>query len=437
MTVNHRSLSVAVEASYGSLNGVLPSFAGLSFYSLPCERDPVVIAGDVVANERTETRDGPHSLAPEPDTLWESGVRVQRRTGTIAVTIDFTTIGTAAANYDAVGLGMLLNGGFKTVKTGASFVSSVTGDLTDENTLDLDSATASDFPIGALIGRLVSGIAEYSSVTSVNKGGAGDIGLSPAFSSDGVDQTVYPMQTWYVPNGTSSGQTHKSLAFRIDGLNFRTYAFGCKLQSLNISVNGGRVMGEFTFLSAYIYDDHGNASGPVEPAYLIGASQHFRGARVTLGSEVTYHKSSPVGTDGEAATAIQVPQVENFTLNITNNLVPVGHSTSILTMSDMEVSDVTVECTLTLSQPLSDVASDFQNRTLRPLMIGTGPIGEGRGMAMYMPAAYLSVDPKKYDVGTDIVRQTLTYKASRFAGDVGANPASNAGNSMLRLALGV
>ena len=94
MSVTHRSISVATESSFGSIDtsSGLPSPSGLTFLSLPCEKDPIVVYGDPVVNERTEARDGPHGLPPEPDTVWSAGSRVQRRTGQVQVTIDFTTI---------------------------------------------------------------------------------------------------------------------------------------------------------------------------------------------------------------------------------------------------------------------------------------------------------------------------------------------------------
>ena len=52
-----------------------------------------------------------------------------------------------------------------------------------------------------------------------------------------------------------------------------------------------------------------------------------------------------------------------------------------------------------------------------------------------LPAAMLTNDPSAYDVsGNDIVRQTLTYKQARYAGDVSE---INAANSPFRLALGI
>jgi hypothetical protein len=52
-----------------------------------------------------------------------------------------------------------------------------------------------------------------------------------------------------------------------------------------------------------------------------------------------------------------------------------------------------------------------------------------------IPSAQLANDPSAYDVsGNDIVRQTLTYKQSRFGGDT---VETNAGNSPFRIALGI
>ena len=126
---------------------------------------------------------------------------------------------------------------------------------------------------------------------------------------------------------------------------------------------------------------------------------------------------------------------EDFTLTITNTLTPLGYSNSILAMSDMEISDVDVELSLTLSTPNTNLNEDYFNRKIRQVLIGTGPVDDGKGCAFMLPAAYLVNDPSQYDVsGNDIVRQNLTYKQSRFGGDLSE---SGAGNSPLRIGLGV
>jgi len=102
----------------------------------------------------------------------------------------------------------------------------------------------------------------------------------------------------------------------------------------------------------------------------------------------------------------------------------------------MEVTDVDVELTLTLSTVNTAINSDFFNRTLRQVLIGFGPLAAGDGGAFQIPAAYLTVDPSKYDPsGNDIVRQQLTYKASRFGGDID-DGSYDAWNTPFRLALG-
>ena len=95
MAVTHRSLSIAVESSFGSLSAStgLPDNSGLTYVSIPCERDPIIIPGEPVVSERNDARDGNYMLPPEPDTVWSGGSRVRRRTGQVVCRVDLTTIG--------------------------------------------------------------------------------------------------------------------------------------------------------------------------------------------------------------------------------------------------------------------------------------------------------------------------------------------------------
>ena len=130
---------------------------------------------------------------------------------------------------------------------------------------------------------------------------------------------------------------------------------------------------------------------------------------------------------------------EDFSLTYTNTLTPLGHSNSILAMSSMEISDVSVELSLTLSTVNTTIKDDFFNRLVRQVVVGTGPQGDGQGCAIMLPAAMLTVDPNVYDVsGNDIVRQQLTYQQSRYAGDFSTTAyEDNAGNSPFRIGLGI
>ena len=428
MGVTHRSLSVAVENSFGSLSTStgLPDASGLSFITLPCERDPIIIYGDAVVSERNDARDGSFGIAPEPDTVWSSGSRVRRRTGQVQMRIDMTTIGSAADTYAANYLGYLLGAGFL---TNVSTMKSDSVSVSDVNTLV--TSNAADYSIGGLIGCSINGRAEYSAVTDNDV--AGDVTVSPAFSSGFTGTPVVRgMQTWFPGSRTLTGDRTHSLSFRVDGVGFRSFAYGCVLESIALSLDNGRVMADMTYQSALIQDDHGNAIGPVEATYNSGAPAFFRGSYVVVSSAAP--QQSGTATTGDTLGRIAL-DVEDFSLTITNTLTPVGHSNSLLAMKDMEISDVAVELSLTVSDPNTTINNDFFNRTARQVLIGCGPVGDGLGAAFMLPAAYLTADPSKYDVsGNDITRQTLSYAAGRFAGDVSN---SGAGNSPVRIALGV
>ena len=97
-----RSLSIALEGvgDFGSLGtDGIPTASALSFISVPCERDPIVISGEPVISERNDAKDGPYFVPPENDTVFDgSGNRVHRRTGQVVVRVDLTTIGGAPAD---------------------------------------------------------------------------------------------------------------------------------------------------------------------------------------------------------------------------------------------------------------------------------------------------------------------------------------------------
>lgn len=435
MAVTHRSLSIAVESVFGSVasgTGV-PNPTSLTYYSIPCERDPIVVPGEPPVSERNEGRDGPHGLPPELDTTSVGGARQQRRTGTITVRCDFTTLGSSAANYDATALGLLLGAGLaRTIPAAAS--DTVTAAVSDNR---FTATSLASFKLGGLIGIELSGRAEYAHVTSLDAGGLGtDIGYSPELSralNASAPDVVRLLETWYVPRGNNSGTVNSSVAFRVDGVGVRSYATGCKLESLNITIDGGRLMGEFTFQAAHIYDDHGNASGPIEPATLTGSTPHFRNCYLRLSDAASTSRTNVSGTNGDELGKIDLP-VSSFDLTLTNTLTPIGQSSSLIGMSDMEVSDVVIECNITVDSPNTDISNDFRDGVIRSLLIGSGPVGAGQGMALNIPGAYLTVDPLIRQIDGEIVQQQLTYSASRFGGD---NGSSDAANSPFRLALGI
>lgn len=430
MSVTHRSLSVAVETLFGSLSTStgLPDVSGLTYTSIPCERDPILIYGDVVASERNDARDGSYTLPPEPDSVESGGVKVRRRTGQVQLRVDLTTIGTTANNYTTNYLGYLLGAGLLTQisPTLTDTASGVISKNVFTPTVGFAAAT-----VGTILSSELNGRSEYSAITDNDVGG--NVSVSPAFGAGFTGTpTVRGTQTWFTGSRTSTGDKEHSVTFRVDGVNFRTYAYGCVLESLAISLDNGRLMADMTYQSALIQDDHGSAVGPIEPTYNAGSPPFFRGSYVVISSTSPTSLTNTATGDTLARTELDC---EDFSFTLTNVLTPLGHSNSILAMSDYEIGDVTTELTLTLSTVNTAINDDYFSRTVRQVIVGTGPTGDGKGAAIMLSAGHLTTDPSKYDVGgNDIVRQQLTYASSRFGGDVAE---TGAGNSPVRIALGI
>lgn len=432
MAPTHRSLSIATEATFASIDATtgLPSSAGLSFISALVDRDPIVVPGDAAVNERMDARDGPFGLAAEPDTTWSAGARVRRRVGTISVRCDLTTLGTGA-NYAATGLGRLLSSALKYAAAPASS-DTVTGTSPSTFTPTLGSAS---YYMGNIIGALIAGRSEYGAITSNDQGGGGDIAISPALSASvAAASTAYQLDTWYLPTSTQSGGLESTLALRIDAVGVRTYCYGCVVETLALSHEGGRIMADFTLVAAHITDDHASATGPIEPIYPDGAAPHFRGTYVTLGATASTSLSDIAGTTGDTYARLAL-DCESFTVSLTNTVSPKAYSNDITGISGWEISDATVEATLTLSTALTTVDDDLYNMTPRCLMIGSGPIGAGQGMAVNIPAAVLTSDASKRDISGEIITQILNYRASRFGGDI-PNAQNRGSNTPFRLGLG-
>lgn len=418
-----RSVGVAAEVSFGSLDANNePDASGLSFAGLECMRATLAPFGDSLQNERIEARDGPHVLPPEPDTTHDTGgSRIRRRQGTIQLTCPLRTGPTAGGAYSTMALGQLLDSGF------SSYAPLIADSEVPAGGIDSVSFTptaAGNYRAGDVIKVTHGGIAEYVAVTDVDAV-TPIIYHSPECSTaiDGTD-TVRLMQQYCVENDFAG--VGSSVALKLDGHEWQTYAVGCRWQSIAIQLTGRRVELVITMFAQHIYDSH--TMGTVsEPTRMDGSVSHMLGSRVTLSSTTSAGVASPAGL---ARLGLNV---DEFSAELTNTLAPVSTSNSVLGASDLEVADFSAAVNLTLSAPESSIADDFRDMVERSLMVGFGPQGAEAGAALYLPSAVLQNDPSAYDLSGDVVRMPLTYGAGRWTGDVGTTaPAA----TVCRFALG-
>jgi hypothetical protein len=306
-------------------------------------------------------------------------------------------------------------------------------------TISTNNVSASSFTVGgdainAQTGSLVcaarNGAFEASSVMEVS---GNTLTLSPALSGSLATNTVVrAMKTLYTDRNLAHASLGASVALVIDGVGWRTIAHGCRMESFALSFRGHQAMLEITMQAPYIKDDHSNASVG-EPIRTNAAPVHLLNSYVVVSGAAT----DPV-TAGTALSRGTVP-VDEVSLSYNNTLTPRGFSDNVLGMSDLEVTNVEVEANLTLSIPSNSLGVDFQNQ--RSVLVGlagsltaASSVTAGNGAAIYIPAGTLMVDATKRDLGSDLVRQVLTYKQGRFQGDA---LSTNAGNSPFRMGLGL
>lgn len=433
-TAQLRSLSVAKESTFGSPSATtgIPRPGPLTFVSAEVDWASVEPWGEAALNERAETRDGPHGLPAEPDTVWNSGVRVQRRTGTVTLAGMIRPAGDGTLyTTGQLPLFQMLNSGLWDAGPPPATSDTTTG-VGTVNALVAGATT--NYQEGGLLGAAIAGRYEVTGVTEVL---TNTVDISPALSSAASGRQVRPLRTLYVDDTLDPATLGDSVCIRADGVGWRTYAYGCRLQTLKLAGEGGLVKYEATFEAAYISDD--NANGDLEePSRTDAAPVHFLGSYAVLSS------TDVTGTHSQRVqSARNRVSVDEWDFTLTNTLRPVKAPDNVLAMSDMEIVDVQAALNLTLSEPSTRFDADFVNQYQRQVVLGfagtlaaPGTIQAGNGAAVMLSAGFLANDPKKRDVGSEIVRQTLSFKPGRYDGDKGTGTAG-CKNSMLKIGLGL
>lgn len=429
-----RSIEVGVESSFGSIETAtgIPTTDGITWRSLECERGSLETFGDPAMNERTEARDGPHGVPPEPNAVWKDGVRIQRRTGTITLTMPVRPLGTGNAGatistYGTLPMFQIINSGMWDAGASAS-TSDTCGAASSVN--EIVAGSTSNYNLGELVSIAENNRFEVACVTDIL---AATVDVSPAFSAAPANQEVRTMRTMYVDNSLSTSTIGSSVALRLNGIGWRTLAFGCRMQSVKFSLRNKQLMAEVVLSAAHVRDDHSNAD-TVEPARTDASPVHFLNSYAIISG----------ATATAAAAGVQLTRramsLDDIEVTLTNTLTPAGLSDTAIGMANMEVTEVAVEAVLTLSSPSTLMVNDFRNQDTRHVLLGfAGEFASaaatevGNGFAIFLPSAYLNVDPQKRDLSTGIVRQVLNYMPGRYAGDDGSTGACN---SMFRIGFG-
>lgn len=427
MSNNIQSLAVLQEASFGSLSSNFPDisiFDG-SEKSVPIVRGSLSTPGDVQMNADESVRRGffrrPADVATTVDS---SGNLRQRRKGQLTVTIPALQAG-GSGDSDNYWLSWFL--GSSLVDDGAPVVTEEA--VTGASASLLNVGLFSNYRVGQMVSTaLVDQRAEYAAIVDRTDDVQDTIQITPAFSGAMAGENLHVLRTF----GGIDSSAGSSLAFRIDGVKYRTYAFGCRMSSFKITANNTRAQGEFTFDCALIFDTH--------EAVVAGGNwletQDITDSKVlnTLDCEFIVSDAINTGAGGYPTVAGRNSlDVEGITVTLKCELTPCPSMSSILGMSDLIVTNRTIQVDVMTCDIGTTFQRDLLDKVHRNLVVGFGPEGQGEGMCVFLPAAHLIADPSR----SNSWKQTLSFREVDWTGDVGTRAASNLIRTPFRIAFGV
>ena len=416
-----KSVSVATEATFASIDPAtgIPSAAGLSWSSAELADDAsVTIPGDPVLIELTSGRAGIGRRPAEPATLLSGGVPIQRRTGTVQVSV------LLRPGMDATPTSAL----WKLLRTlGVAILPPTIGGHSDVTIAPVDAdswtaTTAAKYADGAIVGFGLGGRWDYAGVEDV----VGGIGVTPALQSNpGAGATARIMATVGLPGvGLPAVGAVDTVALDLRGDGWQAIAFGCAATQAVISVDATTRRATLTidYDSAHI----AYQAAPAAPVQCVpssgGTLAHQLQSYVKLGATHA-DDGTPDTLAGEVATTLCLSAME-LTLALTRAYGACG--SNITGRSYAEVTDATVSAVLTLGGVLNapgsaaGVDADLWRRYSRQVLIGFAsgePGTEHNGFAIWMPSTCLTADPAKLDSGETAYRQVLTLGLSVPAAD--------------------
>ena len=404
-----RSCGVATESTFGSVatSDGYPDASGLTFAGLECRRGSLTTPGEQPNVPREDARASAYSFPAEVPGVYSGGNPRRLREGTVTLTVPMRTIGAATtyANYAAMPLGRLLGSGCGVDVPGASFDAvTLTGD-----DVSYVSTDASLVTLGGLlkVDRDASDRVSFTGVTDTDPGGTDLINHSPALEAAVVAaDSIRQCNVYHSALGTST--LGASVALRLNGDGWRSYLVGGRWQSVRLYLEGNLVMADIV-IQGMIYDDHDNAS-VTDYTRADGAVANNRGCFHII-------SSSAIGTTTPAGLARTVLNLDAWEITVTNTLAMVGRSDDAMGHSDLEVVDQVVEGSITVTTPQSAFDDFLLDQEQRSLMFGFGPLGNGNGMCVYVPAGTFTSDPSVRNLDGERVTQVLNFTQGNWTLD--------------------
>lgn len=413
-----KSVRLATEATFASIDPStgLPSAAGLTWSSVEfADASAVVIPGDPVLTEDSTPRIGSGRRPPEPATVYSGGVPVQRRTGTLSLSLSLRPGLSEAGPTSA--LWKLMRACFPAI------VSPTIGGHSDVTIAPVTTGgwtatTAAKYILGGLVGVGVNGRWDYAAIE--NKVVAA-ISLTPALqAAPTAGDTARLLACVGMPGeGMADSTEVDSLACELRGDGWETRCYGVEPTSfaLEMAEDSRRLTLNVEANVAHIE----YVAAPTAPAQTVPTSGssivHQTATFAKIGTATNADDGVPGALNGD--TAAYTPCLYGFALTASISRSAPACGENITGRSKGEVTDVDLTATLTVDRVLTapglgtGLDGDLWNRLSRQVLVGFAsgqPGSASNGFAVWLPSAFLSTDPAKLDASVEHYRQVLTYR---------------------------
>lgn len=400
-STHRRRFKIGIEASPGSLSAtdgnpdptavVMTAIEGNGKYEH---------FGDPKVSDIDHDRDGVGRRPGEPDSWLESGAYKQHFAGELTWTHAIRGIGDGT-NYDADArpLDMMLRSGLGVIPAPSESGGSGPADTVTagSSTTAYTGTDGSAYAQGGLmrydgVGAIGAQAAQVLSADA----GTHVVNYNPSFLDAagaplalGAADVVRMMRTYWAGDNMTLGST---LAAEIHAPNALQKAVLGRLRQLVIEDGvERRLQMTASVVFAHSWFDHSSA----DPSGLVTCASGNRIRRIRCQTVYT----DPVATHGKAAAGVAIGTgvdgnrvtVRSYKLTITNQLVPVP-ADNVLGMSDMEVLNTDVLLELETSRPVTAFDGDLFAGRDRAWVQTWGPVGNGEGAAVLLPAAHIAPD---------------------------------------------
>ena len=438
-------IRIATEGSYGSVgaNGY-PDGTGLGAWTGMeiADRAQIVPVGDPLQDERMGARDGWWGRPAEPVKPGAALQPIRRAQITIDQYVRPRGVGTTWATYAASPIGKILGSRLRLLDVPAASSFAAAG----VNERLINGVHPDSFATGQALRVTRGGAAQYVGTTRVEQAGgfAADIFFAPGLGAvPGAAETYFPLACFFQPRPDDSTNL-PSFALELSGMGWEATCYACTLSALTLTMEEATRAWRLSYTIDSDWVDYTTAAAlpPVEQV-TDGQIVHGLAAPLVMSSPwtdatVPNYLSATLNRDLTLC-------VDAFTLSMSWTMATKGCGNTWLGRTKPEAVDMEATLEIVVPEYLPALATDYSLRRYRNLMLGGSCYNAagGEGACLHIPAAYLTEEPIKPDVGADYLRTRLVYAPGRWPSDnpdTGVSPPqlydTTCANTPIRLSLG-